>query len=79
VAWGRFQIQIDKSHFEQKAQSFHQLLTDLNFNVGTLVNQSVLLKKIPRPAARNDTWPDYARRVAIEKQASPVAANGSVP
>jgi hypothetical protein len=41
VAWGRFQIQIDKSHFEQKAQSFHQLLTDLNFNVGTLVGLTI--------------------------------------
>jgi len=38
VAWERFQVQIDKSHFEQKTQSLKQLLTYPNFNVGTVVN-----------------------------------------
>ena len=37
MAWETFQVQIDKPHFEQKTQSFKQLLTCPIFNVGTVV------------------------------------------
>ena len=41
MAWETFQVQIDKPHFEQKTQSFKQLLTCPIFNVGTVVIKDI--------------------------------------